>query len=171
MNRNHKSPHQNHELHKTRELAQVCLNGHLITPIAYHFPETRRLKCEQCSEDTLSHCLSCNASIPGWDFTLDWDVSYVVPNFCWRCNQPHPWLRRAMRNTLGLYSTLLIGTSELAVLKADLIHLFLETSRSAIAAMRTRELLYRVDGFAWARLRKILRGRVSGSALVFFVDL
>lgn len=151
----------------TPETAQVCLNGHLITARAVSQPESRRERCPHCNEVTISECLACNAAIPGWQpgaAVYGARKAYRVPNFCANCNQSHPWLLRTLRDVSRTYRKLPLTLEENAVLKADLLHLVIETQRSILAARRTRETVEGLDPASWEHLRWLLCERLCDTA-------
>ena len=81
------------------DVAQICLNGHLITERANGSPQFRQNYCGICGEKTITSCVYCNAPIRG-EYHVPGVVSigfpFSVPKYCHECGKPYPWTKRAL---------------------------------------------------------------------------
>src|SRR5436305_1992604 len=82
---------------ETQDVMQVCRSGHVITDQLYANPESGKGHCDRCGAETLDHCLTCGAALPGAV-----PVSGLVliggrraPRYCATCGAAFPWTRPA----------------------------------------------------------------------------
>ena len=68
------------------DIAQFCLNGHLINPYVKRFPRDNKNFCSKCGKSTITKCPECNAEIEGGSY-----IEKVAPLFCYKCGKPFPW--------------------------------------------------------------------------------
>jgi predicted nucleotide-binding protein len=71
---------------------QVCLNGHVITPIANLSREPLKKRCPDCGAETITRCPNCDVEIPG----AAAGPGLVFggenpPAFCHECGEAYPW--------------------------------------------------------------------------------
>lgn len=96
-------------------VAQVCINGHVIT-IDYDDKDYERMKkCSICGADTITECPACGHPIRGGlcvdtitNYLDDYERcqtevehqcfstrdDYSLPNFCAECGYPFPWMEQ-----------------------------------------------------------------------------
>ena len=81
------------------DMAQVCLNGHLITALAQTNPRLRKKICPVCGEPTLTECFICSAPIRG--HYHGWQAVGLGPTqpaaYCHECGTPYPWTQRTIK--------------------------------------------------------------------------
>lgn len=78
-------------------IAQICLNGHIITDSSRSKELVRNKHCATCGEETVMTCLSCNNSIPvRITYTNIHGIGqdYNKPNYCSSCGKAYPWTLR-----------------------------------------------------------------------------
>ncbi|MFA4876563.1 MAG: DUF2321 domain-containing protein [Methanoregula sp.] len=80
------------------DFQQICLNGHQITDSYTRHPQSRKERCPQCGERTISNCQICNTPIKGREITIDtgydveqYSIPASVPLFCEKCGNQFPW--------------------------------------------------------------------------------
>jgi hypothetical protein len=67
-----------------RDTAQVCLNGHLVSPASTKNPIYNKRYCEQCSASTVTSCQNCAALVKGPYPAIDGkepDGTETIPGF------------------------------------------------------------------------------------------
>jgi hypothetical protein len=81
------------EVANIRDVMQVCRNGHVITDLLHSYPQRGLLHCDRCGAQTLEHCLTCGAGIPGAIPVPDLPTagSCAPPNYCATCGAAFPW--------------------------------------------------------------------------------
>jgi hypothetical protein len=121
------------------EVAQIGLNGHVITDHYQSSPERRKSFCPQCGAKTIHQCPNCGTNIQG---------DYIVPNviavrghrnapaFCHSCGTPFPWTEMHLQAARELT----LETEELDQDKDKLIEslpdLIADTPKTTIAVKR-----------------------------------
>jgi hypothetical protein len=94
------------------DVMQVCLNGHVITDLLHGYPERGLFHCDACGAQTIDHCATCGARIPGAVYVpgLTPAGARPPPQFCATCGAPFPWTRRprtAASQSVGALETML----------------------------------------------------------------
>jgi len=131
--------------------AQICLNGHVITPVLRQFPQLRKKFCKHCGMEGIDSCSNCSESIPGheiFDFTLtlsevsDPDVlDYTPPKYCENCGAPFPW---TVKN-IELLNNAIIETDLDDANKKELMditpNLTTDTSESEVSISKFKRIL------------------------------
>src|SRR6266545_3053481 len=97
---------------ETHDIAQVCLNGHMITTTARTMPEFASNFCSTCGEATTAECAHCHRPIRGsYLGTLPLRESKTPPAFCLNCGRPYPWTEASIKAAQELASEL-VGLSQ-----------------------------------------------------------
>ena len=73
------------------DVAQVCVNGHLVNPSADRNPEANSAFCDLCDAPTIKSCIYCHAPIRGPRHGSDHNEIYSPPSFCYNCGKFFPW--------------------------------------------------------------------------------
>ncbi|WP_299707873.1 DUF2321 domain-containing protein [uncultured Pontibacter sp.] len=78
------------------DVAQICLNGHVITPMAQTSPNFQQKFCNECGEKTVMNCQSCGSLIKGFYHVTGVIglYDYEKPKFCENCGTPYTWTER-----------------------------------------------------------------------------
>lgn len=129
------------------DVAQICMNGHVITDMALRGPQHRKKFCDKCGEPTVMQCAECGAQIRG-----DYYVPSVIggsrfdsPLYCHSCGKPYPWTTRRLENADELIDIAdQLTDEERAALKRELPNLLVDGPRTQVATVRTRQLLAKV---------------------------
>ncbi|OHD95003.1 MAG: hypothetical protein A2019_03700 [Sulfurimonas sp. GWF2_37_8] len=81
------------------DVAQVCLNGHVINDNYKSSPEFNQDFCDQCGEKTITECLSCHEPIRG-DYHVEGifggTPGYTPPSYCYKCGNAFSWIQMAL---------------------------------------------------------------------------
>jgi hypothetical protein len=77
----------------TRDVLQVCRNGHVITDLLRSHPERGATHCDRCGAETLSTCPTCGQSLPGANHVAGLEPigARRAPANCDLCGAPFPW--------------------------------------------------------------------------------
>lgn len=141
------------------DVAQICLNGHVVNSYAVDSPERNQKFCSDCGEQTITNCQSCSAPIRG---------SYIIPgvigasdfkkpNYCHECGAMHPWTEKTI-NAAEELADLIDGLEpeEVAELKNTFPHLIRETPQSQVAAVKFQRFINKGKNEAVAALKELL---------------
>ncbi len=150
------------------DVAQICLNGHLITSHAQSFPDGQRKFCAKCGEPTTMKCPPCSANIRGYYHVpgvISLVDSYQVPAFCADCGKPYPWTERKLQAAKDLTADLDgLDSHEKALLTKSLDDLLRDTPQTAVAATRFKKLVSKAGRTGAEGLKSIMVDIVSEAA-------
>ncbi len=141
------------------EVAQICLNGHVITDHYQSSPERRKDFCHQCGARTIHQCPNCNTNIQG-DYVVPGVVAISgrrhAPAFCHRCGTPFPWTEM----NLQAARELTLETEEFGQEKDKLIEslpeLLADTPKTTVAVKRWKTALGKLGEHSAAAFKEIL---------------
>ncbi|MDA3945788.1 MAG: DUF2321 domain-containing protein [Helicobacteraceae bacterium] len=89
----------------SHDIAQVCLNGHVINSSAQSSPEFNQNFCDQCGAETITSCQKCNTPIRGKYHASGMIIvgfQYIPPSYCHNCGSAFPWLQTALDSATEL---------------------------------------------------------------------
>src|SRR5437879_1490517 len=93
------------------DVAQICLNGHVVNPSMEAQPGRAKRHCEKCGERTMTSCMACGNAIPGEETISEAAAlagyhapDYARPAFCSSCGKPYPWTDRSLHAARELAS-------------------------------------------------------------------
>ena len=146
-------------------VAQVCLNGHVITQTYDATPQHGQRFCSRCGATTITACPSCSEPIRGGYQTGtryltgepagSWN--YSPPAFCQGCGKPYPWTESGLRAARALADELdELSAPEREQLKQSLDHLVTETPGTGLAVVRFKRLAAKTGQVAAQGLKQIL---------------
>lgn len=141
-------------------VAQICLNGHCITPSYDTSAELSQRFCTQCGAPTITQCPSCNAPIRG-EYTVPGVIvfgnGYTVPAYCYNCGEPYPWTHRAIESAKALIQEEgAFSPADQAKLIEALPDLITQTSKTQLAASRLNKALNVAGKFAKEGLKDFI---------------
>ena len=150
-------------------IAQVCLNGHVVTDRYEKSPELRKPFCTKCGQPTIIQCPSCNANILG-DYHVDGVVwlgtsEPMAHAYCHNCGNPYPWTEsnlKAISELLELDEQL--QESDIATMKEILPDLITDTPKSKVAEAKYK-IIMRKAGKATAEAVKELIICIASEAI------
>lgn len=157
-------------IHRVRrqgyDIAQVCLNGHVVTSVTQSIPERMRKFCESCGEPTITTCPSYDQPIPGaYLDSVVIGARYEPPAFCGDCGKPFPWTERRLGVARELaHEAGQLSAEEKQQLADSLDDLTRDTPRTQVAAGRFRRLVAKAGIETGSALRAVLVDVVSEAA-------
>lgn len=75
------------------DIAQICLNGHIINGSSTRQPERNQKYCSDCGEKVIDRCLKCGNTFIG-DLHMEgmyFPMGKKVPQYCPNCGEAYPW--------------------------------------------------------------------------------
>ena len=106
---------------KVYDIAQICLNGHVITLNTNHCPMDKKSFCPQCGATAITECPNCHSLINGQpyfkeilDFAED-DIfrtdlkipqKFILPAYCPNCGKPYPWTKTFLEESNNIVDNL-----------------------------------------------------------------
>ena len=70
------------------EIAQICLNGHLVNSDYYGDTDLNKKFCTECGAKTIIECKYCKTKIVD---ESGYNDPNAVPKYCSNCGKPYPW--------------------------------------------------------------------------------
>lgn len=151
------------------DVAQVCLNGHMVNDRSESRPEFSKKFCPDCGSETIPHCQTCGETIQGalhstyvlkgsryWRrppsrFTSTTDGA--VRAYCHACGNPYPWTNRSIEAAQALAQEQdKLTDAEKLLLQSSIPDLVADTPRTSLAVVRFKKLMLKIgkeagDGF------------------------
>jgi hypothetical protein len=146
------------------DVAQICLNGHIINIMAKSHPEDNQKFCQKCGAKTITTCPHCGAPIRGYYHPEEIILSSLleVPKFCYNCGKPYPWTESKLKLAYELIDkNKKLSPQEKNILKQDIDNLVKETSDIQTTASRFKKIAKKLREPAFETLIKILAHIVS----------
>ena len=126
------------------DVAQICLNGHVINHSAETRPQHNRDFCPTCGEKTITKCPSCNNSIQGNYYVKG--VSgfagiYTLPAWCHRCGKPFPWTENKIQTAIQIFAEFGgLNEEEKKTIEDDIKNIARDVPQGELAAMRIKKI-------------------------------
>jgi hypothetical protein len=151
------------------EVAQICLNGHVITPLLKTHLIYSQKYCGQCGALTITTCPKCNKEIRGSYYTSlslrSYESSYKRPNFCHNCGAPYPWTASKLKAAHDLSDELEdLTPDERESLKKSIDDIVSDTPQTTVSARRFNKLAAKADPITVSALKDILVDITSEAA-------
>jgi hypothetical protein len=126
------------------DVAQICLNGHVVNDSYNRYPECNQKYCDECGAETIIKCLKCQTPIRG-DYHVDGVIaspSYNPPKFCHECGEPYPWTAKALNAAIELAElTDNLTPEEQEQLKKTLDDLIKDGPQTVVATTRFKKIV------------------------------
>lgn len=143
------------------DVAQICLNGHIVNEAARGSPENNEQFCHRCGAKTVTKCAVCQTDIRGLE---GWE-SYARPAYCHHCGKPYPWTDSALKAAQDLSDVLDGITDEDKVtLKKSLDDIVGDTPQATVAAIRFKKIVAKSGKVAAEGFKEILVNVASEAA-------
>jgi hypothetical protein len=153
----------------TYDVAQICLNGHLITESLQSHPGQGQKFCKRCGAVTISACPKCNSAIRGHLHGVGslWDDD-DVPHFCENCGAAYPWTSNGIQAAKALADEFNeLSDEDKILLKASIDDIASDTSMTEVASIRIKKLIPKLASASADALRKLLVDIASETAKKF----
>jgi hypothetical protein len=143
------------------DVAQICLNGHVITDSARRSPQFTQKFCDKCGDSTIMECQNCKTPIRG-DYHVDGILDLtgsapVAPSFCHECGKAYPWTERKLEAAWELADELdELSNEEKEKLKQNLNELIRDTPKTEVAATRVKKILTKIGKESFSAMKSIL---------------
>jgi len=148
------------------DVAQICLNGHVVNSMTVEHPESNFAFCARCGQPTISQCQNCKAPIQGYlHIPNAAGHGYSHPAFCNECGLPFPWTKsklEAARELSDLIENL--SKKDVQSLKDSLEDLVKDTPRTTVAATKFTKIISKAGKSAADGFRTILIDVLSETA-------
>jgi hypothetical protein len=142
------------------DVAQVCLNGHVVNDSYRSLPQHNRDHCPQCGKKTITECLACHANIPG-RYRVRGFGGFEKMNraeaFCHQCGAPYPWTEARLSAAREYVREIEhLSDNEKGILERSLDDLIRDTPNTQVAALRFKQYGTKAGHAAMEGLKAIL---------------
>jgi hypothetical protein len=152
---------------KPEDVAQVCLNGHLIVGSIKRYPQFCKAFCEECGTRTIDRCEKCSWPIAGpspYGWMAD-SGPFRPPKFCGECGNPFPWTATALASAKEYTDELdTLSADEKTSLKTTIDELTVDNPATPVAAERFKKFIAKVGPAAGSVLQSIITTIASQEA-------
>ena len=128
---------------KHYDVAQICINGHVINAASLRNPHRSQKFCSLCGAQTIDSCQKCQNQIRG-HFVRENQILgvYSRPAFCLECGNAYPWTEAALIAARELAQELDgLNPEEKELLKESLEDIVRDTPRTSVAVTRFKKLV------------------------------
>lgn len=152
-------------VHFDHDVAQLCLNGHVINPRSIEYPEFNQEFCEKCGETTTTDCPSCGSKIRGKTMGSLIAERFYAPNYCLKCGKPYPWTEHRLRTAKELAD----GFDELneddrKKLKESLDDLVKDSPATEVAGRRFKKIVAKLGKESAGAIKSVIIDVLSETA-------
>jgi len=155
------------------DIAQVCMNGHVISAEVGTNPRSKQPHCDKCGAETITECLNCGTAIRGLYDTQTWGSgsrTYLPPSYCYQCGKPFPWIEKRIRAAVELSKDAGLSTEELSEFEKSLYDVTSDTPSTQVSASRIKKLLSKVSSETATGIREIIVDILSTTAKKMILD-
>lgn len=155
------------------DVAQICLNGHVINYYAKMFPQHNKNFCDKCGAATITNCPNCNAEIQGQCYdqgavayvAISMGTYYKAPAFCPNCGKAYPWTKAKIQAAKELTQELEdISDNEKKILAQSIDEIIKDSPKTTLAATRFKKILSKTTKAIVNAFRELLVDIVSETA-------
>ncbi|MCX6641377.1 MAG: DUF2321 domain-containing protein [bacterium] len=136
-----------------RDVAQICLNGHIVNASSLSEPQYCEKFCQRCGAETIISCPNCNVKISGESRIIKIYLTHPSsiqskrelfgpPAYCKNCGKPFPWTESKLKAAHDLTNELeKITDDEKITLHTALDEIVKDTPQTEIASFRFKKIL------------------------------
>jgi hypothetical protein len=150
------------------DVAQICLNGHVINEKSKELPERNKKFCDQCGAVTITSCQKCGAPIPGYYHepgVIRPEAAYTAPAFCPHCGASFSWIETRLQIASELVQELQgLSNEEKETLMRSLEDIVKDTPKTTLACMRLKKLFDKAGQGANELFKEIFQDFISKTA-------
>jgi hypothetical protein len=146
------------------DVAQVCINGHVVNSSARDYPDLNAPHCEKCGAKTITVCPACQTSIRGYYHVpgVLGVGGYTPPAFCYQCGTAFPWSATALQAAKELADELdSLNAEEREQLKQSLDQLVRTTPQTPVAEARFKRIMKKAGKEGVDAMRSVLTAILS----------
>lgn len=145
------------------DIAQICLNGHVVNDSFGKYPENNSDYCRDCGAKTITNCPTCNASIRGSGYGMV-VIDFDFPSYCEKCGKPFPWTDAAIKAAKDLTQELELSPEEKTSLTETIEDLVKDSPQTTVSATKFKRLVTKGGSWALDAFKDILVSVVSETA-------
>lgn len=149
------------------DVAQICLNGHMVNSTTISSPDFNKPYCPQCGAKTITKCVNCDSQILG-HYHVSGVVGFsdrAVHSFCHDCGAPYPWTEARLKAARELADELEgLSRDDKETLKRSLDSLIRDTPETPLAATRFARIVAKAKSAGAVALKEIVKEVITETA-------
>ena len=120
------------------DVAQVCMNGHVVNGRFKDYPIHNKKHCANCGAKTITNCQKCNEDIPGEyvGYVINAGPADPAPNYCIECGEPYPWTRGRIDAFRELVDSSSLKQDTKKILSNGIKHIISDTPQTKLTCVR-----------------------------------
>jgi hypothetical protein len=142
------------------DVAQICLNGHVVNIFATKDPAHNRKFCPDCGERTVLECPSCRVHIKGYYYVGgdSWltgerdklNRSHRVPQYCHNCGKAYPWTENRIQTAIQIFAEFGgLDDEEKKTIEDDIRNIARDVPQGELSAMRIKKIWQKYGKIAY----------------------
>ena len=150
------------------DIAQICINGHLINSSSTKYPGCNKKYCSDCSAEVIDKCPECKFPLQGeiHDDGLFLPMNIGIPKYCPNCGKPYPWTKAkldALNEMIDLVDELNYDEKNELKKSGELIST--DNPRSQIAVYKIKKYMNKVGSSLGEKLQELFVDIASETAI------
>lgn len=139
------------------DIAQICINGHVINDSSAGLPQYNKNFCVKCGAESITKCQECGREIKGYYVGSISVASYLVPSFCDNCGKPYPWTSSRILAAQDLAKEVEgLSREDRSILKQSIDDIVKDSPNSPVAALRFKKVMVKAGKTAAGMFKDIL---------------
>ena len=145
------------------DIAQICVNGHLVNPTAEANIVENKIYCQECGFKTITECPDCNTSIKGKRMMMEmvFKEEYNVPKFCDSCGNPYPWTKKANEAIAELIELSELNSVDKQGLALSIEELLVDNPKTNVAVVKFKRYVTKAGQEIASAMKEVLIEIVS----------
>lgn len=147
------------------DVAQICLNGHMVNSLAHESPQHNQKFCDKCGAPTLMECPNCKINMRGYynsDIVVLGGNPTPAPAYCHECGKPYPWTEAKIEAAQEMVQEIdELSSEDKVALSESIADIVKDTPRTPIGAKRFNKFMGKVQKETAAAFKEILISVVS----------
>ena len=144
------------------DVAQICLNGHVINSSFNAYPQFNKKFCDDCGAATIIKCQECSQEIQGRYKDSISIKTFQAPKYCLNCGKSFPWTSSAIETAQELTKELEnLSDEEKKILNKSIAEIVKDTPRTELEASKFKKIMLKVGKSTASGFERILVNVVS----------
>jgi len=150
------------------DIAQICLNGHVVNDSVRSFPEHSKNFCDKCGAKTITNCPNCDSEVQGYYLVsgvISPGYDFKAPGFCHNCGKPYPWTEQKIHAAQELAQEIEnLSEDEKKILTQSIDDIVKDSPKTPLATTRFKRIVSKAGKEVAGALRDILVDIASEAA-------
>jgi len=142
------------------DIAQICLNGHIVNDAARTYEHLNKKFCETCGARTIMECRHCKNEIQGaFDPRGEWGTEHltIAPKYCTWCGQPYPWTSQKILAAAEFIKELEeLSSEDKEIFLSSFEEIVKESPKASVGAIKIKKLMRKLKKESFLSLKELL---------------